>query len=158
MVLGMAELSPATRRVREDFLPTWGIFGGQKVLTMEPYAFPSVRDLVYMPDGAGVTRAHWGLIADLANLLQARAHVILGVTDPDTAANAYQELVASWEAQPGVIVAAGDGLGGQLIEAFTGPKPDFVFPISDSMKMSFLPKTGEAKRQISKLVWGESNE
>jgi len=185
MVLGMALFGPvaaaATRRVREDFQPTWGMFGGMKVLTMEPYAFAPQRDLVYLPDQGVIERPHWGLIADLANLLQARTHVILGFgneEDPEPEINVsslpepqqaqvYNQLVASWpastmsRAKPGDIVLAGDGEGAYLATYLVehaevlNPKPDFVFEIPEFMKIPFLPKTAEAKRQISKQVWGD---
>jgi len=151
MVLGMAQSAPATRRVREDFLPTWGIFGGLKVLTMAPYAFPPLRDLVYLPDQGVITKAHWGLIADLANILQARAHIIFGAP----IAPAYQALLASWQEKPGIIVLAGDGDVATNTAPQLMPKPAFVFDIPGFMKIPFLPKTGEAKREISKQVWGE---
>jgi acetyl esterase/lipase len=170
--------SPATRRVRQDFLPTWGKFGGLAVLTMEPFAFPAARDLVYFPGGGFMTRSHWGLVADLANRLQARTHIVPGNNSVERVAGSYSELVASWFERPGAIVhgdsvpgaivfgaivIAGDGGGAELAEALSEsalaePKPDFIIPIPTFMRVRFLPETGEAMRFISAQVWGDESD
>lgn len=89
----------ATRRVREDFLPTWNSIADQAVLTMEPYAFPAARDLFFIRDPKQMTRSHWGLVADLANLLQARTHLL-------ATSQLIPEVISQWYEPPSQVVVA----------------------------------------------------
>jgi len=154
-------------RVQHDFAPTTREFAGEKVLTIVPYAFAPQRDLVYLAltgdNPVDLDRWEWGLVADLANLLQARTHIFCIPPSMVIVPVVYNRLVRSWAERLGAIVLAGYDEAGEIIREMMDdhasypliPKPDYVVRLPWYMRYALLPVTGRAKRQISKQIWGD---
>jgi acetyl esterase/lipase len=125
-------------RIRSDYEPIWRKFAGLKVLTLEPKAYAPARDIIYLHGGgyiAPMIFGHWFLLADLANSLQARLHLVRYPLAPDSTADKtvpavtqmYRELIHHLEDHGQLnrlnnnpVVLAGDSAGGGLAVVVAG--------------------------------------